>query len=303
VTVRPPFLLAIALTVHAGVGAQVAAPPRADSLGGAPLTERYDFEHRSAHYELPHRLDEISGLAFMPDGRLFAHGDERGIVYGIDTETGEVNRGFALGSPSAPVAGDFEGIAIVGERWFLVTSRGLLYEFRQVAEGKASPLRVTDTGVGSSCEIEGLTAEPATNSLLLACKRVSPRADEIRIHRLPIDPEAPVPPPLRVPFGALDRFGLKHGIHPSGIDVDPATGNLVVVAAEEAAIVELSPDGRVLSALELPRGRHPQTEGIAFGPDGRLYLSDEGHGQRARLTVYAPRQEASGGEEVPWPGA
>jgi uncharacterized protein YjiK len=74
-----------------------------------------------------------------------------------------------------------------------------------------------------------------------------------------------------------------------------------VVAAEEAAIVELSPDGRVLSAFELPHGRHPQAEGIGFGPDGRLYISDEGHGRRARLTVYGLREDTSAGGKGTWP--
>lgn len=268
-----------------------------------PLAERYDLEHRAARFELPNRLNEISGLAFSQDGRLFAHGDERGIVYEIDPETGDVDHGFALGSPSAPVPGDFEGIARVGDRWFLVSSRGLLYEFARVAEGEASPVRVTNTGVGNSCEIEGLTWEPASNSLLLACKTIAPKADEFRIHRLPIDPTDPVPPPLRVTFDALVPFGLKHGLHPSGIDVDPRTGTLVLVAAREEAIVELSPDGRVLSAVELSKNRHRQTEGVAFGPDGRLYLSDEGGGHRARLTVYTPRGETDRGREGPWPGA
>jgi uncharacterized protein YjiK len=303
VTARLPLLLTLALAVPPRIGAQEVASPGATPRDDGPLTERFDFEHRAARFELPHRLDEISGLAFSDGGRLFGHGDELGVLYAIDTRSGDVDRGFALGSTSAPVAGDFEGVAVVGDRWFLVSSRGLLYEFREVAEGEASPIRVTDTGVGASCEIEGLAYEAATHSLLLACKRIAPRADEFRIHRLPIDPKAPVPPPLRIPFDRLEPFGLKHGLHPSGIDVDPTTGDLVLVAAEERAIVELSPGGRVLSALELSKDRHPQAEGIAFGPDGRLYLSDEGHGRRARLTVYAPRQETPSGGEDPCPGA
>jgi len=80
-------------------------------------------------------------------------------------------------------------------------------------------------------------------------------------------------------------------------------GASLAVAGVCLTVVELSPGGRVLSALELSKDRHPQAEGIAFGPDGRLYLSDEGHGRRARLTVYAPRQETPSGGEDPCPGA
>lgn len=273
----------------------------------APLPRRYDLRHEVARFDLPHRLDEVSGLAFTVDGRLFAHQDESGMLYAIDPEDGDVDHGFAIGSAARPMRDDFEGLVVVGERWFLVSSRGVLYEFRAAAEGEASPVRVTDTGLGRGCEVEGLAYDAAAESLLFACKTVAPRSDEIRIHRLPLDPDAPAPPPLRVPFRRFEPFGLDDGVHPSGIDVDPATGSLVLVAAREEALIELSPGGQVLSVYDLGHGRHPQAEGVAFGPDGRLYIADERGGRRAHLTVYGPpteRAEGPKGEEgEPWDGA
>ena len=293
---RPAPLLALALT-----GAATSLP-RASGQDAPTLPERYDLRHPDARFELPHRLDEVSGLAFSEDGRLYAHEDESGTVYTIDPRTGAVDDGFAIGPGHRAVRDDFEGIAVAGERIFLVSSRGFLYEFRSTATGEVTPARLTDTGLGRGCEVEGLTYDPSTRSLLLACKTVAPHPDEIRIHRLPLDPQAPVPPPLRVPFRRLQPFGLERGLHPSGIDVDPTTGSFVLVAAREEALVEISRDGRVLSVFGLGHG-HPQAEGVAFGPDGRLYVSDEAHGRRAHLTVYAP-VHASGGEGgVVWDGA
>jgi uncharacterized protein YjiK len=254
-------------------------------------------------FELPDRLAEVSGLAFSEDGQLYAHQDESGLVYRIDPETGDVDQGFTLGSPDAPVRDDFEGLAVAGDRFFLVSSRGLLYEFRRAAEGEAAPARLTDTGLGRGCEVEGLAFDASARSLLVACKTVAPHPDEIRIHRLPLDPDTPIPPPVRVPFRHLVPFGLTDGFHPSGIDVDPATGSFILVAAREEAIVEVSPEGRVLSVFGLGRGRHPQAEGVAFGPDGRLYIADEGHGRRARLTVYGPADGRASGKGSGWEGA
>jgi len=308
---RPTRLLVLALPI-AGVVASGAARPGPTAGGaearaqeGTPLPERYDLRHELARFDLPRRLDEVSGLAFTPDGRLFAHQDESGVLYRIDPENGDVDRGFALGSAQAPLRDDFEGLAIVGERWFLVSSRGLLYEFREAKEGEAAPVRVTDTTLGRGCEVEGLTYDAATRSLLLACKTVAPRPDEIRIHSLPLDPGTPVPAPLRVSFRQLARFGLEEGVHPSGIDVDPSTGSLVLVAAREEALIEISRAGRVLSAYGLRRGRHPQAEGVAFGPDGRLYVTDEAQGRRAHLTVYGPvtpQPADSAGKGGSWDG-
>jgi uncharacterized protein YjiK len=270
---------------------------------GPPLSERFDLRHHVARFALPRRLDEVSGLAFSGDGRLWAHQDEAGVVYGVDPTTGDVDRGFALGALDAPLRDDFEGLAVAGDRFFLVSSRGLLYEFRRPLEGEAAPARVTDTGLGRRCEVEGLTYDASTRSLVLACKTVAPEADEIRIHRLPLDPDTPPPPPLRVPFRHLTPFGLTDGVHPSGIDVDPSSGTFVLVAAREEALVEISREGRVLSVLGLGRGRHPQAEGVAFGPHGRLHLADEGHGRRAHLTIYGPPRTRGTGKGSGWDGA
>ncbi|MGB1841816.1 MAG: hypothetical protein ACPHWZ_11970, partial [Longimicrobiales bacterium] len=35
--------------------------------------DRFDLDERIWYHDLPGRLDEVSGLAFTPDGRLFAH--------------------------------------------------------------------------------------------------------------------------------------------------------------------------------------------------------------------------------------
>jgi len=256
------------------------------------LVQRYDLEHRIARFDLPGRLDEISGLAFSASGTLYGHEDERGIVFSIDPTTGKVGRGFELGS-NAP-RDDFEGIAVAGDRLFLISSRGRLYEFREAPQGGSSPVRVTDVGVGKTCEVEGLTYDPGSASLLLACKSVMPTAPEVRIHRIPLDPTTPVPPPQRIPLDAFASVGLGGGVHPSGMDIDPSTGNLVLVAAREEAILEIDVRGRVVSAHRFTGHRHPQAEGIAFGPDGLLYIADEGKNGKARLTVYGPPMPEGG---------
>jgi len=251
------------------------------------LAARYDLERRAGRFDLPGRLREVSGLTFTSGGALLAHGDEVGRVYRIDPAREAVDRGFQVGPE--PLRADFEGIEAVGDRLFLVSSDGRLYEFREVDEGGASPVRITDSGAGAGCEVEGLAHDPEENLLLLACKETLPPAPEVRVHRLSLDPSVGQPHPLRVPLAALAPYGLGEGFHPSGIAVDPQTGTLVLVSAREEAIVELDKEGRVIFAVRLSPRRHPQPEGIAFGPDGRLYIADEANGRDARITLYGPR--------------
>jgi uncharacterized protein YjiK len=251
----------------------------------------YDLESPAASFEMPGRLDEISGLAITADGRLFGHNDERGTVHEIDRASGEVGTRFSIGDP--PVRADFEGLAIVGERFFLITSASLLYEFREVGDRETSPHRVTDLGLGSSCEVEGLDHDPGADALLVACKVVSPDRGFIVIHRIPLDPARPRPAPLEIARAQLLGFDLRADFQPSSVVVSP-TGTLVLVSAAPEAIIEVDAAGNVIAGIDLPGSRHAQPEGLAFGPDGTLYVADEQNGASARVTAYARRSNVDG---------
>lgn len=270
-------------TATASADHDSASVPATRQLSTSVL-DRYDFQTRTNHFELPGRLDEISGLAMTPDGRLFAHDDERGRVYLIDPASGDVGPSFDLGSPTVP--GDFEGIAVIDERFFLVTSFGFLYEFREGADGASIGYRVTDTGVGAGCEVEGLDYDAAEDELLLACKTTSREPDVIVVHRLPVDPTRDRPAPLRVQKADLPSHGLDAEFDPSAIAVDPE-GTILLLSGRHEALVEIDRSGSVLAAKALSRRRHPQPEGLAIGADGTLYISDEAAGGDAQLTVYA----------------
>jgi len=259
----------------------------ASGQGPGTLLERYDLDRRAARFDLPGRLEEVSGLGLTPEGRLFAHDDERAIVYEVDTSEEDVGKRFQLGDP--PVAGDFEGITIVGERFFLVTSHGVLYEFREMPDGREAPYRVTDTALGAECEIEGLDYDPASDALLFACKVAAPDRGTLVVHRIGLAPDAPALTPLTVDRGQLRGHGVSRAFAPSAVAVDPATGNIVLLSGATPALLEVDRSGRVVSGTMLSPDRHRQPEGLAFGADGTLYIADEGDGREARVTAYAPR--------------
>jgi len=280
VRVRRPILstlVALVALVSAATSSGQQAPT---------LLDRYDFEARSARFELPARLDEISGLAITPDGRLFGHHDEWATVYEIDRRTGATVKGFSLGDPAEP--GDFEGMAIVGERFFLITSSGLLYEFREVGDREEAPFRVTDTLLGARCEVEGLDYDPVDDALFVTCKVSVPERGVLVVHRLPMARDRDRLAPIEIPRSQLRERGLSAAFEPSAIAVDSA-GTLVLVSASAEALIEVDREGRVRGALRLSGERHPQAEGLAFGPDGTLYIADERNGRRPRLTAYAQR--------------
>lgn len=267
----------------------VAGLASADDAGEAtsvlsqfPLTEEYSLQWR-----LPDRLNEISGLALGPDGRLFGVADELAIIYELDYDEGRIVKVFAFGETT--VRGDFEGIAVMHERFFLTTSNGDIYVGPEGADGERVPFESFTTGLGERCEIEGLAQLPDEDSLLLVCKRLRRGSDLRRLQVFSWSaaeasllndsmelPERDILRRLRV-----DRFS------PSGIAVDPQSGNLIIIAARQYALAELSRDGTLIDARILPLARrHRQAEGIALSEGGKLLIADEGGNHRARLALY-----------------
>jgi len=236
-------------------------------------------------WRLPGQLREISGLAATRDGRVFAHDDEQAIIYEIDAGAGRLVKAFALGDPVE--RGDFEGLAITPDGDFhVVTATGELLSFREGPDGAHVPFERRQTGLGGVCEVEGLAYFAPENSLILACKRNQARdmRDTISLHALRLDTNQ-LESWLSLPESDIvDAAGVEH-FRPSGVEIDPSDGRILLISANDAAFVELSRRGEILAARALIAG-HPQTEGVTIARDGALLLADEGGDGRALLSRY-----------------
>ena len=274
-------ILVASAALAAGISA-VAFPSPPSVLAGYAIPKGGD-----AHWELPKELGEISGLAATPDGRVFAHGDERALILELDVHRQRVLKTFAMGRNGVP--GDFEGIAVVGGHFWLVTSDGILYESAEGDNGGWVPFRTYDTGVGTQCEVEGLAYDPTLAGLIIAGKEPRVRAlrDHVIVFKWSIARRALLPrETLRLRSNTLARSAGLSNFHPSGIERDSATGHWLLVAARQRAIVEITPAGEVVSGAALVRQRHRQPEGIAIGSGRTLLVADEGGGRRGVLTLY-----------------
>jgi hypothetical protein len=249
-------------------------------LGGAP----------ARRLKLSSELAEISGLALTQDGRLLAHGDERGTIWQIDPATGEVGKRFGFGSHGHLLHGDFEDIQVVGQRIFLVTSSGKIFEGREAEDGVVIDALPRSAGLGGACEVEGLAFDPSSNSLLLLCKQVWSKRWRgvvvilaVSIETWRFEPE----PRILIRERALEQVTGAKRFHGSAIVRHPRTGTYLLLAGPEQAYAEIDTKGLVLGGGRLPAEFHRQSEGIAIGPDLTLFISDEAAGKHATLTAYA----------------
>ena len=292
---------ALALT---GLAAGTLACQDRPAGAAAGTLARYDLAGRPTwRVQLPAELREISGLATAPDGRVFAHGDEDATIYQIDPRAGTVTKRFTLaptgedpdlGKKPADgrLTGDFEDLAIVGDRFFLVTSKGVLVEFAEGEDGASVPYTAHPTALEDTCEVEGMDHDPAGDSLLLLCKTMRAKAERRQVAVFGWSPSArrlSEAPRWTVPWSGLERVTGGRGFNGSGLALAPDGESAVLIAGPQQLFAEVAADGRPLAGGALDGQVHPQPEGIAFLPDGTLLVSSEGGKGEASLSGYAAR--------------
>jgi len=286
-------ILALGVLYYAAIAesGEVSVAGYNQTLSPTYALAHYDLQAEvTARWKLPKRLQEISGLAMTHDQRLLVHDDEKGKIFELDYRTGSIVKDFKLADQGGSVADDFEGIAVGASGWlYLVTSAGRLYEFSEGDDEEKVPFKVYTTGVGRDCEIESLAYDANERALLMMCKNpLSPQQKGLlTIYRWSVDrKELVAGGHTTIPIGEFSRHIKGNKFQPSGLELDPASGHYLVVAARQRAVAEITPSGRVLAVIKLANKWHRQAEGITLGADGTLIVADEGGKKRANLTLY-----------------
>ncbi len=262
----------------------------------------FDQETRET-IKLPNKLQELSGLAMTNDGRLFGHNDEKAEIYQIDLNKGKIIKTFFVGGKT--LREDFEDLAIVNQKFYLVSAGGDIYQFEEDDDGLHVPYKKYKTKLSTKNDVEGLCYDPETDALLLACKG-DPGKDykgkravyafslsEKKLQQKPRflitieDIYKGVKSDLKGKIA--DFFLLTENVFaPSGIERHPVTGHFFIVSAHGRILIEISSEGKILGRCLLDKKLHSQPESITFTLDLNLLIGDEGGKGRARITKYRP---------------
>ena len=235
--------------------------------------------------KLPHKLDEISGMAITKDGRLFCHDDERGVVYQINYDNGKIIKRFQLGEFG--IEADFEGIAIANDKFFLLSSNGILYEFREGKDLEKVKFKKYELGFSPKFEFESLCYEETTNSLLLASKKYSGKKykKSRAVFSFSLD-NYKLNTTLKFLISLKElkeKFNVKD-FYPSGIAIHLATGDYFILSSKgEPVLVRFSNKGKILKAYKLDKDTFVQPEGIVFLTDSTVLISNEAKNKRATI--------------------
>jgi uncharacterized protein YjiK len=276
-------------------------------FAAAGFTFPYDLKKPDVKVTLPNDLIEISGLCWMSPGKLACVQDEDGIIFIYDLNKQAIAREIEFEDD-----GDYEGIELMGEDAWILKSNGNLYKVNDWMDDEKRSTEKYETELSKKNDCEGLGYDPASNSLLIACKG-HPRLDDEKgnsekaIYRFDLKEKDLIKKPVYTidldqvknykKYNTMTTWGVEIlsmldeskgdvSFQPSGIAIHPLTGNLYVTGAVGDMILVLHPRGEILAMIALDTAKFRQPEGICFDPQGNLYISNEGKDSRANLMKF-----------------
>jgi DNA-binding beta-propeller fold protein YncE len=228
-------------------------------------------------WNLPTILQEISALTYMGDNRFACVQDESGVIFIFNTATNKIERQVSFGA-----TGDYEGLALVGKTAYVARSDGKIFEVNNI-DTSSPKVQTYITPLTAAHDVEGLTYDAGGNRLLLAIKGAETGQKDYKgIYAFDLKTKKLAAAPaikLNLADPALPQGSgknLQKALQPSEIAVHPSTGDIYLTEATNPQLLVLSPKGVIRSRYKLSNQTFSQPEGIAFGPAGELYISNEG---------------------------
>lgn len=276
-----------------GLNGPAQSPPPENTY----IQEAYSFENPDELFELSNDLREISGITIFDDDHLAAIEDERGKIYRLSMSTGEI-----IEDDRFEDDGDYEDIVRIGNTFYVLRSDGDIFEAPGWPVKKKDTIK-HETILETRHDTEGLAYDALNNRLLIACKEYAGKdlKGKRAIYAFDLDTKEVDPEPVfLIDLRQIEQKKPDHplnsavrrlvspisnldGFKPSAIAIHPITGHLFILSSVRKLLVALSPNGDLEAVWELPEKTSVQPEGLTFLPNGDLFISNEGNGQKANL--------------------
>jgi uncharacterized protein YjiK len=223
----------------------------------------------TARWEMPTELTEISGISYVDEQRFACIQDEDGIIFIYNITTKSIERRIPFGGP-----GDYEGIAVAGETIYVARADGRLFAIK--AFNTANPeVKELSTTLSINHNVEGLCFDSENNRLLLATKDIATRKANYKgIFAFDLVSMTCTKEPIYL----VDR-----SFSPSAIGIHPSSKEIYVIDGPQSRLLILDRNGNTNNFLQLDKQDFPQAEGIAFNPEGNLFISNEARKEAATI--------------------
>lgn len=235
-------------------------------------------------WDLPAVLNEVSGIAWIDEDRIACIQDEDGIIFIYDLASSKIVDKINFGN-----GGDYEGITLIEKDAYVLRSDGVIFEVPDFLKGgQKAKKHVTRINQLPGINLEGLSADPKNNRLLLAVKKrknfqrykeiFSFNLDKKTLDKAPffkVDLSDPV-------FKDVDEK-LEDRFSPGEISFHPGTGEIYILDGTQPKILITDEDGSPKELLMLSLDDFGNPEGLTFDPEGVVYISNEAENDPANI--------------------
>lgn len=232
-------------------------------------------------------MNEVSGICFSPNGTLLAVSDSKEKVFAIDTRTKKLKD---YTDRILPSNSDVEDLVQVDSSVYLLRSSG---EIREVPPGgkDSASVKTYPSPLNGRNDFETLYYDPSAQGLVMICKSCAHEKGEgVRTaYRF----DLPSKTFDSTEFFTIDKEEIKKLLKnsnakfdPSAAAINPVDKRLYILSSAGNMLVVSDTRGKVIEAYNLNPDDFPQAEGIAFAPNGDMYISNEGKYGKPTLLVF-----------------
>lgn len=245
---------------------------------------RYDLRNPEK-IELPKEVNQVSGLAMAADGKhVYAIDDDHGDLFRISLKKDPSIDKYTFGKSR-----DFEDIAILNDRVFVLESSGRIVHF--ALKDPIDHTSAAEVNIKGKAEFESLYKDPLNNRLVMLCKdcnmdgKRENSAFAFDLETLQFDDT----PSLKLKTESLEQvYGKKIGqFKPSAANVHPQTKDVYILSSINKLLVVADAQFRVKQVVALDEKLFPMPEGLCFSSSGDLLISNEAtKGKKADILIF-----------------
>ncbi|MBB1286309.1 SdiA-regulated domain-containing protein [Flavisolibacter sp. BT320] len=240
-------------------------------------------------------LNEISGISYISaeDSTLLGIVDGQRKVFMLNMRTAKLSD-YTV--DVVPANSDPEDIVKKDSSVFVLLSKGIIYEVPDAAKDTVG-IKIYDLGLKGKNDFETMYYDSSENALVIMCKTCAHEESEgLRTaYRFDLATRT---------FDSTEFFTVDKGevrklvndadakFDPSGAAIHPVNKRLYILSSAGNLLVITTVKGEVLEAYNLNPDVFPQSEGIAFAPNGDMFISNEKkHGEPTLLRFpYKPQK-------------
>jgi hypothetical protein len=222
------------------------------------------------------KLNEISGICWVNDSLILANNDESGKIFAINLTKMD---NYEYWNVKFGGKDDYEDIVKVDAAIYILISTGKILKVTNYQNEEQIQSEIVAELPGDKNEFESLYYDSEINSLIMVCKDCHKEKDRIRsAYRYDLSTKTFSDTPYyQIDMNAIRKIldDSRQEFRPSAGSINPKDNKVYFVSSIGKLMVVTDKKGKVEQAFGISGIMFPQPEGITFGANGDMFISNE----------------------------